>query len=79
MKAGYVSIHLEIVKETEKAVYCCTQVGEAFNTTYYKWIPKSVCEFRQFVATYNALGEPETYKTDVVAVKEWFANKEHLY
>lgn len=77
-KAVMCPVTFEIIKETEKAFYCCTQVGEAANTTYYHWIPKSVCEVKTFVATYNALGEPDRYAKTVTAVASWFLDKNHI-
>lgn len=69
------SCDFRIEKETEKAVYVEVKLGECQNTTKYKWLPKSACEIQEFVATVNALGEPETYGKRVVEIEEWLARK----
>lgn len=68
-------VEFEIIKETEKAVYVCTQVGYGHNTTHYEWFPKSACEFQEFVATLDAFDNPATYGKRVVAIADWLAKK----
>lgn len=71
-----VSCDFLIERETEKAVYVCTQVGFAQNTERYKWLPKSACEIQEFVQTVNpATNKPETYGKRVVAIEEWLLGK----
>ena len=61
-----------VERETEKAVYVCTQVGYAPNTTRYKWLPKSAIKLETYVATVNPVtNEPETYGERVVEVADW--------
>lgn len=70
------SVDFEIIKETDKAVYVCTQVGYGYNTTHYDWLPKSACEIQEYVQTVNqATGEPETFGKRVVAIALWLAKK----
>lgn len=65
-----------IEKETEKAVYVCTQQGYAGNTTRYTWLPKSACKIEEFVQTVNpATNKPQTYGKRVVAIAEWLWRK----
>lgn len=70
-----ISVEFPIERETEKAVYVCTRVGYAPNTTKYAWLPKSACTIEAFVQTVNALNEPETYGRRVVAIESWLAQK----
>lgn len=69
------SCDFRIEKETEKAVYAEVKMGWCHNTTRYMWLPKSACEFQEFVATVNALDEPETYGKRVVGVETWLMAK----
>lgn len=63
-----------VERETDKAVYVCTQMGYAQNTTKYKWLPKSACKIQKFVQTVNpATNEPETYGKRVVEIANWLA------
>lgn len=64
-----------VEKETAKAVFVATQIGECHNTTKYNWLPKSACEIEEFVQTVNALGEPQTYGKRVIAVEQWLLRK----
>lgn len=71
-----VSCEFIVERETEKAVYVCTQVGYAPNTERYKWLPKSACEIQEFVQTFNSVtNEPETYGKRVIAIEEWLRKK----
>ena len=72
------SVTFDILRETEKAVYCETWYGDGANTCVKVWIPKSCCEIQTYEATYNALGEVETYDKMVVAVAEWFLRKNRI-
>lgn len=70
------NVCLEIVKETDKAVYVCTQMGCAINTTNYQWLPKSGVKIDTYVATINPVtNEPETYGRRVVGISKWLARK----
>lgn len=65
-----------VERETEKAVYVCTQEGYAPNTTRYNWLPKSAIKIEEVVQTLNqATGEPETYSKRVVRIAGWLAKK----
>lgn len=69
-------VEFTVEKETEKAVYVCTQQGYANNTTSYKWLPKSACKIEKFVQTVNPVtNEPQTYGKRVIEVANWFARK----
>lgn len=67
-------VEFAVERETDKAVYVCTQAGYANNTTKYKWLPKSACKIEEFVQTVNqATNEPETYGKRVIEVADWLA------
>ena len=69
-------VEFVVERETDKAVYVCTQIGYANNTTKYKWLPKSACKIEEFVQTVNqATNEPETYCKVVIEVANWLAYK----
>lgn len=68
-------VEFAVERETEKAVYVCTQQGYAGNTTQYKWLPKSACTIEEFVQTVNAFNEPETYGKRVLEIADWLARK----
>lgn len=69
-------VSFEVERETEKAVYVCTQVGYAPNTTHYKWLPKSAVKIETFVQTVNpCTGEPKTYGKRVTEIADWLARE----
>jgi hypothetical protein len=70
------NVCFEIEKETDKAVYVCTRMGCANNTTKHQWLPKSALKIDTYVATINPVtNEPETYGKRVVGIAEWLARK----
>ena len=74
----FIRLSFPIEKETEKAYYVQTKSGNCSNVERYAWIPKSACKVQEYVATYNALDEPETYGKTVVEVAEWWVIKNKL-
>ena len=76
--AKMIPVALHIEKETEKAFYIQVKDGECHNVERFTWIPKSVCSTTDYVATYNALNEPETYDKMVTEIAEWWAYKNKI-
>ena len=75
---NYVPVHYEIIKETEKAVYCEVQSNWDRKDSC-RWIPKSLCEIRVYEDTFDKNGDPITNAGKlVVGVAEWFAYKNRL-
>ena len=75
MANNYIPVSLEIEKETEKAYFVQIKFGNCSNVEKYAWIPKSQCKIQEYVATYNALNEPETYGKRIIAIAQWLASK----
>ena len=78
-KVIFIPLTFEIIKETEKAYFIQTKFGNCSNVEKFTWIPKSVCETTEYVATYNALNEPETYGKRIIKVAAWWARKNRIY
>lgn len=73
------SVSYVVERETEKAVQICVFEGHFEWQSKYIWLPKSACEFQEFVATVNpCTNQPETYGKRVVAVAKWLAYKNKL-
>ena len=71
-----IKVNFLIERETEKAVFCEVRSGYAHNTTRYAWLPKSACEFEEYVETVNPVtNEPKTYGKYVSAIADWLARK----
>lgn len=79
MNNRYIPIPLRIERETEKAYYVQIKDGECHNTMRFAWIPKSACKTQEYIATYNALNQPETYGKRVIKVAEWWAHKNKIF
>ena len=79
MTTTYIPVSLEIEKETDKAYYVRIKSGECSNVERYTWIPKSQCKIQEYVQTYNALMEPETYGKRIIALARWIANKNKIF
>lgn len=73
---GFVPVNYDVIRETEKAVYCCTKYGRG--SDHHEWLPKAVCQIGEYVATTDYQSNPETYGKRVTGIAEWFARKNHI-
>lgn len=67
-----------VIEESSKAYLIDEVNGEGFYGTRFLWVPKSICKVSEYVATVNALGEPEKMGVRICEIADWFCFKNRI-